>query len=192
MSRAATAAANAAAEEAAAAQAAEEAARAATASATAQAVAVSRRPVAKPRNFRASVESALAAAIAAETLPAAAPVAPVAAPAAPSKAAAAAAPAPEELDEPEPTSVMPRLPTSASVAKQATEKNAIKLGDMNLIGVYGSSSNRRALVRMPNGKFVKVSVGDRLDGGKVTAIGEGQLTYQKGSRAITIKLLKGS
>jgi len=159
------------------------------AGATAAAVAVSRRPSSKPSSFKASVERALAAAIAAEPVPT-----PVAAAAAPVPKAAAKAPAaaPEEIDEPEPTHAAPKLPTSASVAKQATQKNVIQLGEMNLIGLYGASKSRRALIRMPNGKFVKVSVGDRLDGGKVTAIGESQLTYQKGSRSYTLKLLKGS
>ncbi|MDF2142214.1 hypothetical protein [Paenirhodobacter sp. CAU 1674] len=159
------------------------------AGATAAAVAVSRRPSSKPSSFKASVERALAAAIAAEPVPT-----PVAAAAAPVPKAAAKAPAaaPEEIDEPEPTHAAPKLPTSASVAKQATQKNVIQLGEMNLIGLYGASKSRRALIRMPNGKFIKVSVGDRLDGGKVTAIGESQLTYQKGSRSYTLKLLKGS
>ncbi|MCE5972690.1 hypothetical protein LZA78_04275 [Sinirhodobacter sp. WL0062] len=180
-----------AAEEAAAAEAARaaEAQTAALASASDRAISVSRRPPAKPRNFTASVENALAAAIAAEPAPAPAPAVQVAA--APARQTAIEPP-PEELDEPEPVSVAPKLPTSASVAKQATLKDVINLKEINLIGVYGSSVNRRALVRLSNGKFVKVSVGDRLDGGKVTAIGSGQLTYQKGSRNYTLTLLKGS
>lgn len=179
---------------------------AAEAGATAQAVSVSRRPAARPRSFKTSVEQALALAIAAEPAPviaAAAPaptLAPVIAAPAPQKAAPAApqrsvATAPEpavELDEPEPTLPTKRMPTSASVAKQATEQNALALREMNLIGVYGGSGNRRALIRMPNGRFVKVAVGDRLDGGRVTAIGDGQLSYQKGSRTLMLKMLKGS
>ena len=66
------------------------------------------------------------------------------------------------------------------------------MDQINLIGLYGAPNNRRALVRMPNGRFVKVGLGDRLDGGKVTAIGDGQLSYQKGSRTLVLKLLKGS
>ncbi|KEO52929.1 hypothetical protein TP2_08290 [Thioclava pacifica DSM 10166] len=155
------------------------------AGATTLAVARSANPPEKPRNFSRSVERALAAAIAAEPAPSVAVA-----------AAAAPAPAPKaqpvEIDEPEPVAPAPKLPTSASVAKQATEKNAINLRKINLIGLYGSSSNRRALVRLSNGRFVKVGVGDRLDGGKVTAIGSGQLTYKKGSRSYTLKLLEGS
>ncbi|MBD3804025.1 MAG: translation initiation factor 2, partial [Thioclava sp.] len=155
------------------------------AGATALAVARSANPPEKPRNFSRSVERALAAAIAAEPAPSVAAAA-AAAPAAAPKAQ------PVEIDEPEPVAPAPKLPTSASVAKQATEKNAINLRKINLIGLYGSSSNRRALVRLANGRFVKVGVGDRLDGGQVTAIGSGQLTYKKGSRSYTLKLLEGS
>lgn len=177
-------------------RAAEEAAAAAAqeaiASASKQAVAVSRRPAAKPRDFSNAVAAAVAAAVAETTIRSAPTPEPAAAPKAAPKQAAAAAPPPEEIDEPEPVAAAPRVPTSASVAKQATQKNVLNLGKMNLIGLYGSANNRRALVRMSNGKFVKVSVGDRLDGGRVTAIGEGQLTYQKSGRNLVLKLLKGS
>ncbi|OOY24213.1 hypothetical protein BMI91_09125 [Thioclava sediminum] len=156
------------------------------AGATALAVARSATPPTKPRNFSRSVEKALAAAIAAEPAPsvaAAAARAPVATP--------VPDPRPADLDEPEPTAAPPRLPTSASVARQATEENVINLRKINLIGLYGSSSNRRALVRLSNGRFVKVGVGDRLDGGRVTQIGSNALTYKKGSRNLTLKLLQG-
>ncbi len=189
------------------------------ADASAQAVETSRRPAAKPRNISAAVEAAVAAAVAAAPREAPAPAlvaaavapAPAAAPATPAAAPAATytpSPAPkptvmnapktqeraaaiDELDEPEPTAPTSRGATPATVAKQATEKNALNLGKVNLIGLFGSKSNRRALVRMSNGSFVRVKVGDRLDGGQVTAIGDGQLSYQKGGRNTTLKLLAG-
>ena len=86
---------------------------------------------------------------------------------------------------------VPNIPTRASVARQATEQNAINLGKVNLIGVYGSPSDRRALVRLKSGRYVKVEVGDRVDGGRVAAIGDGELRYVKGGRNITLKLPKG-
>ena len=86
--------------------------------------------------------------------------------------------------------VAPRIPTRASVAKRATVANAINLHKVNLIGVYGSPSKRRALVRLPSGRYVKVKVGDRVDGGKVAAIGENTLRYIKGGRNITLKMPK--
>ncbi len=84
----------------------------------------------------------------------------------------------------------PVLPTRASVAKQATIKNAINLGTINLIGVSGSVSNRRALLRMPSGRFVRVKVGDRIDGGKIAAIDVRSLRYVKSGRNRVLKIPK--
>lgn len=115
-------------------------------------------------------------------------------------AAARTAPAPRAADpEPdeEPTrvaavaSAAPAIPSAASVARQATVRNAINLRQINLIGVYGTPSDRRALVRLPNGRYQKVTVGDRLDGGQVSAIGDSELRYQKGGRNLTLTIPSG-
>lgn len=87
--------------------------------------------------------------------------------------------------------VQPKIPTTASVAKQATVENALKLNRVNLIGVYGKPESRRALVRLANGRYKKVQIGDTLDGGKVAAIGEGQLRYVKGGRNLVIEMPQG-
>ncbi len=87
--------------------------------------------------------------------------------------------------------VVPKIPSSANVAKSATVKNAINLRNVNLIGVYGKPSSRRALVRLSNGRYQKVQVGDRIDGGRVSAIGNNELRYKKGSRNLTLKMPKG-
>ncbi|MEM7733347.1 MAG: hypothetical protein AAF280_11265 [Pseudomonadota bacterium] len=92
----------------------------------------------------------------------------------------------------EPVSVEQRvsvdIPTTASVARAATERNQISLRRLNLIGVYGSDNNRRALVRLPNGRYQKVEVGDRLDGGQVAAIGDGELRYIKRGQSVLLKM----
>ena len=75
-----------------------------------------------------------------------------------------------------------------TVARAATDRNALRLNQMNLIGVYGQPSARRALVRMGNGRYVKVQVGDRLDRGRVTAIGANQVSYQRGGRNIVLRM----
>ncbi len=85
----------------------------------------------------------------------------------------------------------PNIPTHASVARRATVPNAIHLRQVNLIGVYGTASDRRALVRLSNGRYIKVSVGDRVDGGKVSAIGEDELRYIKRGKNITLKMPSG-
>ncbi|GAA6176852.1 hypothetical protein [Sulfitobacter pacificus] len=87
-----------------------------------------------------------------------------------------------------PRSVTPKIPSSASVAKRATVKNALNLRKVNLIGVYGKPSSRRALVRLGNGRYQKVVVGDRIDGGRVSAIGESELRYKKRGRDLVLKM----
>ncbi|MEM1077554.1 MAG: hypothetical protein AAGI09_03410 [Pseudomonadota bacterium] len=97
---------------------------------------------------------------------------------------AAAAPAPQRT-------TAPTIPTTASVARQATIEDALRLNRINLIGVYGTPNSRRALVRLASGRYVKVEVGDRVDGGRVGAIGEDSLQYTKGGRNITLEMPRG-
>ena len=82
----------------------------------------------------------------------------------------------------------PSLPTRASVAKTATIKNAINLSKLNVIGVYGTSSKRHALLRLPSGRFVKVRVGDRVSGGQVAAIDSNSVKYVKGGKNTVLKV----
>lgn len=95
-----------------------------------------------------------------------------------------------QTQEPPPAAA-PSGPTSVSVARQATLRNAINLRDVNLIGVYGQPSDRRALVRLSNGRYRKVKVGDRMDGGRVLAIGDDTLRYQKNGRNVTLNMPSG-
>ena len=82
----------------------------------------------------------------------------------------------------------PIIPTTASVAREATITNAINLAQVNLIGVYGSRNDRRALIRLRNGRYLKVQIGDRLDGGKVAAIDGEKLQYIKAGRMLTLDI----
>ena len=91
----------------------------------------------------------------------------------------------------QPKTITPRNPTSASVAREATVKDALNLRRVNLIGVYGKPSSRRALVRLANGRYQKVQVGDRIDGGRVSAIGEDELRYTKSGRNHVLTMPKG-
>jgi type IV pilus biogenesis protein PilP len=109
-------------------------------------------------------------------------------------AALAAAEAPADAATPEadaePEDGGGQIPSSASVAREATVKNAINLSKLTLIGIFGTESNRHALVRQPNGRLVKVEVGDRLDGGKVVAITTTEVRVQKGGEVISLTLPK--
>ncbi|MEL7346065.1 MAG: hypothetical protein AAFN59_14625, partial [Pseudomonadota bacterium] len=87
-----------------------------------------------------------------------------------------------------PATTAPSIPTSASVSREATLENALQLGKVSLIGVYGAPSDRRALIRLPSGRFVKVKVGDRVDGGRVAQIQDASVSYVKGGRNITLAM----
>lgn len=138
-----------------------------------QAVARSLVPSQRPRDLAARAQAVLAAA--------------AAAPAAPS----ASSGAPEDVEEDEGESVSTAsvtIPTTADVARNATETNALRLNQTNLIGVFGAANSRRALVRLSSGRVVRVSVGDQLDGGRVTAIGEDALRYTSGGREQVLEI----
>ena len=77
------------------------------------------------------------------------------------------------------------------MARAATENNQITLRRVNLIGVYGSADSRRALVRLPSGRYQKVQVGDRLDGGQVAAIDTDELRYIKRGQSVVLKMPNG-
>ncbi len=131
---------------------------------TAQAVAQSSRPDTRPRNMERIVARAQAAQ---------------------QRAAQQAA---TQVAAVAPRTVAPSGPTGGSVAQNATLENAINLRNVNLIGIYGGSGDRRALVRLGNGRFLRLTVGDRLDGGRVTAISADALSYSKSGRAITLEV----
>ena len=131
---------------------------------TALAVVLSVRPDKRPSNFANVVAAASART---QTQPVA-PAAPV----------TAAAPVPPRNIQPVP----------GGVARAATQEGAIRLREINLIGVYGRPNARRALVRLSNGRYVRVEVGSALDGGQVTAIGDSALNYVKRGRTYAIEL----
>lgn len=154
------------------------------------AIAVSRRPAPRPADMARAVEAAVAAAA---RLP---EPDPQPEPAAEPEQQQAAHPeiAPEMLAEAEadePEAAMPAVPTRASVAKQATVANVLSLSKLSLIGIYGTPSNRHAMVRQANGRYVKVSIGDRIDGGRVAAITDSELRYQKGGRMLVLEMPQG-
>ena len=90
-------------------------------------------------------------------------------------------------------SVAPRsqVPSGATVSQAATIDNAIRLRAVNVIGIYGTARQRRALVRLANGRIFMVSVGERLDGGRVAAISDNSLVYVKSGRNITLEVPSG-
>jgi hypothetical protein len=135
-------------------------------SSTTLAVQASRRPAVRPSGFSTLVATA------------AVPQPTAAAAAAPAAPVAAAAPvAPQNY-----------APVPGGVARAATQEDVISLREINLIGIYGRPNARRALVRLSNGRYVRVEVGSELDGGQVTAIGDEALNFVKRGRTYAIQL----
>jgi type IV pilus biogenesis protein PilP len=97
-------------------------------------------------------------------------------------------PEPEPQPEVQAEAPAPTLPTNASVAKQATEKNAMSAKKVVLLGVFGTPTSRYAMIRLPSGRVKKVKVGDTVDGGRIAAITADSVKYQKGNRIITLTL----
>ncbi|MCP5072641.1 MAG: type IV pilus biogenesis protein PilP [Rhodobacteraceae bacterium] len=79
-------------------------------------------------------------------------------------------------------------PTPTTVAKAATEKGRFNKRKMSLVGVFGTPNDRRALVRLPSGRYLKVKKGDRLSGWKVSAIGESSVRIRKGSKDQVLRM----
>ncbi|WP_127903980.1 hypothetical protein [Solirhodobacter olei] len=130
------------------------------------AVATSIRPARRPNDISRSVNAAVASALA----PAAKP--------------AAASP-------PEPKKRALMIPSNPSVSQEATIKRAMRLNRINLLGVFGTTADRTALVRLSNGSVKRVKVGDRLDGGKVAAIGDDNLYYVRSGQNIQLVIPSG-
>ena len=67
----------------------------------------------------------------------------------------------------------------------------MRMRETNLIGVYGQPNARRALIRLANGRYVRVGVGDQFDGGQVTAIGDNALNYTRRGRTFQLVIPGG-
>ncbi|WP_322892900.1 MULTISPECIES: hypothetical protein [unclassified Yoonia] len=160
--------------------------------ASALAVAASLRPTLRPTNFDqvvAAARSRQQPAAAPEPEPEPEPQVAAAPAATPQPAAPAPAPPPAQVAAP----VAPQnyAPVPGGVARAATQENAIRMRDVNLIGVYGQANARRALVRLGNGQYIRVQVGSELDGGQVTAIGENALNYVKRGTTYALQIPSG-
>ncbi|GIX15528.1 MAG: hypothetical protein KatS3mg118_3487 [Paracoccaceae bacterium] len=70
----------------------------------------------------------------------------------------------------------------------ATEPGVLRLDQMALIGVFGASGSRRALIRLPDGSFRRLARGDRIEGWRVTAIDTDSLRLARGAETRILRL----
>ncbi len=108
-----------------------------------------------------------------------------------SASAGGEADAPVRVARAEPPAAPPAPPSSSASASGTSGQGKLQLNQINLIGVYGTQSNRRALVRLANGRFVKVKIGDRIDGGQIGAIGSDELHYTKRGQTVRLSMPRG-
>lgn len=78
--------------------------------------------------------------------------------------------------------------TNATTAELATQNGVLPLGNLQLLGVVGTESNRRALLRMAGGQTRMVRVGDTVRHGTVVAIGDDRIVLAGsiGQRTLTL------
>ena len=97
----------------------------------------------------------------------------------------------EEGDEASVTGTISNAATKKSIVKLATQKNAINKRELNVLSIYSRGSEKRAIVLFPTGQTKLVKVGDRLDGGRVAAIGTTEIRYIKGGNNLVLKIPQG-
>lgn len=85
----------------------------------------------------------------------------------------------------------PIIPSKSNVAQRATTRNAIALNQVSVLGIFGKGNSRKALVRLSSGRRQMITVGDRLDGGRVAAIGTSEVRYVKRGKNVVLKMPKG-
>lgn len=78
--------------------------------------------------------------------------------------------------------------TNATTADLATQNGVLPLRNLQLLGVVGTETSRRALLRMAGGQTRMVRVGDTFRQGTVIAIGEDRVVLAGGIGQRTLTL----
>lgn len=98
---------------------------------------------------------------------------------------------PEAENEPDVASQIPEGRTVPGVAGAATIKGGIQINRTQIIGTVGAGKASRALVRLSNGRIITLRLGDRINGGTITEIGDSRITFVKGGRPQQLSVLNG-
>ena len=81
-------------------------------------------------------------------------------------------------------------PTGRGLASVATLRDAIALDQTSLLGVFGAKNNRRALLRMADGRMKRVSQGEVVDGWVISRIQATSMRMTRGSEVRNLKLIR--
>ncbi len=71
----------------------------------------------------------------------------------------------------------------------AASETGLPQGRVSLIGILNLETGREALLRLPDGEFRSVGIGDMLDGWRVSAIGVDALRVSRGAEERTLLLV---
>ncbi|MBB5515905.1 Tfp pilus assembly protein PilP [Rubricella aquisinus] len=71
---------------------------------------------------------------------------------------------------------------------RSTLRERLDMSDMALIGVFGLEENRRALLRLATGDFVRVAQGGVVDGWRVIAIGDDSIRLLRGGETKVLNI----
>ncbi|WP_157982186.1 type IV pilus biogenesis protein PilP, partial [Oceanicella sp. SM1341] len=81
-----------------------------------------------------------------------------------------------------------KTPVNISTSAAATDSGLFDRDALNLIGIYGTEHSRRALLRLPTGKYVRVTRGDSFEGWKVAAISEDAVHLLRSGETQVLKI----
>ncbi|MCT4332326.1 hypothetical protein MU516_05515 [Paracoccus sp. YLB-12] len=98
---------------------------------------------------------------------------------------------PEAEKEPEVAANVAVGRGQGSAAANATVKDGITLSRTQIIGTVGAGKASRALVRLSNGRVITLRLGDKINGGTITDIGNSRITYVKAGRPQQLSVLNG-
>ena len=81
-------------------------------------------------------------------------------------------------------------PAGPGVSNAATLRQVMELGETSLLGVFGKSDSRKALIRFPDGKVVRVGAGQVIDGWVVNSIGATSMKLSRGGESRRLTLVR--
>lgn len=113
-------------------------------------------------------------------------------------AAPVAKPAPVAVAKPAPVAVAKAAPVAkpAPIAQKAapasnraaSERIGLSRSNLSLLGVFGSSNDRYALLRLPNGSVKRVGAGDSFQGVQVAAVSGDAVRLTQGQRDTVLRM----
>lgn len=79
-------------------------------------------------------------------------------------------------------------PDAVQSDELATIPNALALNDLALLGTFGPKDMPQALVRHRSGRVQKVTVGDRLSGGRVVAVSDHVIIADRKGKTTALRM----